>query len=94
MFAITLPPTYGKLINQDVNYPLTLQESVRLSQIKVIYRGWSHKQLSALLESALGGIISSKPAALETDCGATSFRLVHSVKQSHSNVGAHKKQPC
>lgn len=38
-FVISPPPTYGKLIKPDGNYPLTLRVSVRLSQIKVIYRG-------------------------------------------------------
>ena len=91
--VITVPPTYGKVINQDVNYLLTLQVSVRLLQINVIYRGLSNQQLSALLESALGCIILSISAAVYSDCVSLPFGLVHLVKQSHSNLGAHQTAP-
>ena len=88
-----LPATYGKLINQDGNYLLTLQVSVRLSQIKVIYRGLSHKQLSASLESASGRSVPNISAALLLRLWSNSFCLVHLVRQSHSNLGAHQTAP-
>lgn len=73
VFVINLPPTYGKLVNQDVNYLLTLQVSVRIWQIKLIYRGLSHKQLLALHESALGCIIPCISTAVYSNCGTTLF---------------------
>lgn len=60
LFVVVLPPAYGKVINRDASQRLAPQVSVRLWRIKGnLQTRPGHKQLSALLESALGGIVRS-----------------------------------